>query len=179
VRFHFFRQHAAARRAVALDQSGLFFSSRAFEIYSDNVSQRGHCLSWIVAHVVVERDGVACNLQALAGCDYQIVRFHVLQDLDHRLAGREQSDVVLEQQIARAVDEGPLPVAQDIEPHQQSAIERTACCGLGVGCAEEILDSVPKQKFIAKHLLLTVQNRLARNKSEELFRSAGDGFQTW
>jgi len=94
------------------------------------------------------------------------------------LAGRQQCNAVFEEKLARAVDESALSVAQDVESHQQGAVERVAGCGFEVGGVEEILDAIAKQKLVAEHLLLAIQDRLPGNKTEILFGGAGHGCKT-
>jgi hypothetical protein len=47
----------------------------------------------------------------------------------------------------------------------------------GIAGPEEVFDAIPKQQFVAKHLLFPIQNRLPRYKPENLFGWAGYGLE--
>ncbi len=96
MRFDLFGKHAAAHGSEALDESLLIGARRSLEIHFDDVGECGQGLAPVVGHVVVERDGVTGDLQTLAGCRYQVIGFHVFQDLDHSLFGGEQGNPVFE-----------------------------------------------------------------------------------
>ena len=166
------RQHHAARRLVSLCQCRLFRGGRPFKVDFQDVSQRNQRFTRIARHIVVERNGIAGRSQPLAGSDYQIVRAYAFQNLDHRVSGRQQRDAVFEQEFARAIDERLLPITEDVESHQQRAVERTARGCIGILGAEEVLDPVPKQQFVADDLLVAIQDGLPRYESEP-FNGAG------
>jgi hypothetical protein len=61
-----------------------------------------------------------------------------------------------------------IPRVQDIEAHQQGAVERLAGSCFQVRRRKEILDTITEQKLVTEYLLVAIQNRLPGNKAEVL-----------
>jgi hypothetical protein len=71
-----------------------------------------------------------------------------------------------------------LAIAQYVESHQEGAVERAARRCFRVAGPKDILDSIPKQEFVAEHLLGCIQNGLPGYKMEYLLRRAVDFLNT-
>jgi len=80
----------------------------------------------------------------------------------------QERDAVFQQQLAPAVDERLLPVAQNVKAHEERAVERAPRRCVGVIGAEYILDAVAKQKFVSNDLLIAVEDRLPGYESKTL-----------
>jgi hypothetical protein len=85
----------------------------------------------------------------------------------------QQSDVILEQNVASAVDEGSTPIAENVETEQHSGVQGASRSCVRIRVTEEILDAITKQKFVAENLLVRRTNRLAGDK---LGSRVGSGF---
>jgi hypothetical protein len=109
----------------------------------------------------------------VAGCDHQIVGRNGFENLDHGLLRRQESDVVLQQNVARAVDEGSTAIGEHVETKQHRRVQGASRSRVRIGVAEEIFDAIAKQKFVAEDLLVRRKNRLA---SDELGSGLGCGF---
>jgi hypothetical protein len=128
------------------------------------MSARG---TMVVGNVIIQRNRVAGHFQTVASCHRQVIRFHAFQHLHYGLAGGQERDSVLEEPFAGTVDKGALPIAQNIKPHQESAVEGLASSCFQVRRTEEILDSITEQKLVTE-LLVAIPNRLPGNKAEVL-----------
>ena len=159
----------------AFDKFFLLGPSGALKVNLQYVGQGGQTFPRIVGDIVVERKGVAADFQPLASSHYQVIRLDSLQHLDHGLFGRQQRDAIFQQQLASAVDKRPLAITKHVKPHEQGAIEGAAGGCFGIVGAKDIFDPVPKQQFIAKHMLFPVQDGLSCHKSEELFATVRNG----
>jgi hypothetical protein len=98
----------------------------ARKINLDDASERDPRPARIIGHEVIERDGVASDLQALARSHHQVVRFNSLEHCNDRLGRGQEGHTVFQEQVADAVDEGALAAAEHIESQQQRTVERAA-----------------------------------------------------
>ncbi len=62
--------------------------------------------------------------------------------------------------LARAIHKRSPPITQDIEAHQERAVDGRAGRFIDIAM-KSIFDPVPEQKLVTKHLLMTVENRLS------------------
>src|SRR5207253_415261 len=74
--------------------------------------------------------------------------------------------VVVQQQVAMAVDKSIAAVAEHVEPEQERTVEGAASGSVGVGMAKAVLHSVAKQQFVAENLFFGSQDRLAGHETD-------------
>jgi hypothetical protein len=99
-------QHASGGVSISFDEGTALRRGHGPQVHFDDVGKSGQRLAWIAFEKVIQHDHVAHCLEAIARRDHQIVRRNRFQDFDCDLLGRQQSDVVPDEQVARGVDEG-------------------------------------------------------------------------
>ncbi len=142
------------------------------QIHFDDVGQIGQRLARVVHREVVERNQISGFLQMTTRRDHQVIHGDRLQNLDHGLGGGQQSNVILEQHVAGAVDEGAASITEDVEPHQHGSAQSVARSRVSIRVTEIILHAVAEEQFVAENLLVGAKNRLPRHK-------LGSGFGGW
>jgi hypothetical protein len=143
------------------------------EVHLDDVGDIGQGFPRIVDPKVVQRYGVAGFFQPAASCDHEVIGGNGFQNLDHRLFRCQQSDVILEQNVASAVDEGATAIAENVETEQHSGVQGASQRRVRIRVTEKILDAITKQEFVAENFLVRGKNRLAGDK---LGSGLGSGF---
>jgi hypothetical protein len=76
----------------------------------------------------------------------------------------QESDVILEQDFAGAVDEGAAAVAEHLQTHLQGSVESFAGGSVGILLAKVVFHAVTKQEFVAKDFFVGSKNRLPGHK---------------
>ena len=122
---------------------------------------------------VVEGDEIPSRFQTLAGGDDAVFRLDRLQNLGHGLAGGQQSDQISKQDLAGAIHEGEVVIANCVDTEKQGGVEGGAASEFRVG-VEVIFDAVSEKDFVSEHLLRAVKNRLAGNEA-----LSGQGERVW
>ena len=85
------------------------------------------------------------------------------ENLDDGQGRRKQSDQVVEQHFARAVDEGAPMVAEGVDTEQQGTVERAARCDVGIS-VKRLFQSVSEEQFVSEHFFVAVEDGLAATK---------------
>lgn len=114
---HFFGEHFGA--AVLFDDLGGLGRQGKREVDFYEVGERNERRAGIVGSEVVKRDPITFFLEANAGGNHQFVGGDGFKDFDDGLGGRQQRDVVLEQNVTGTVDESAVAAAEKIDAGEQ------------------------------------------------------------
>jgi hypothetical protein len=159
--------------AVAFDHGGGVKGGGFTEVHLDDIGDIGQSFPRIIDPKVVQRYGVAGFFQPAASGDHQVIGRNGFQNLDHGLFRWQQSDVVLQQNVTSAVDEGSTAIAENVETEQHSGVQGASRSRVRIRATGKILDAITKQEFVAENFLVRGKNWLAGDK---LGSGLGSGF---
>ncbi len=131
--------------------SGALLFGGELHFYFDDVGDFGERLAGIVSDVVVEGDEVSGFFEALAGGDDIGIGWNGFEDFNNRGRRRQERDEAFDQRVAGAVDEGAAAVAQDVEAHQERAVESGAGGFIRVS-VEGVLEAVAEEEFVSEDI---------------------------
>src|SRR5580704_7577729 len=160
--FDFLREHAAILAGELLGEGCILLKREFADVDFDEVHVRSEGFPRIGRHKVVESKAVALLAEALAGGVDDLIGPYGLLNLDDDFIGRQEQEIVLQQHLMSAVDEGETSVANGVESGDIQAVDGARGCVLCIGAKVEILGSRAKQQFVAYEFLFAGNDRLPR-----------------
>lgn len=158
---NFLRQHAALRGGEFFCQSGVLFGGMPSNVDLEEIRKGDEGDARIVGNEVIERDLVAFLLHALARGAHEFVRRDGLLNLDDDFVGRQEQEVVLQQHLLGAIDEGEASVANGVEAQDIESVECVGGSAVGVGGVEMAVGgALAEQKFVSDDAFVFGKDRL-------------------
>ena len=111
---------------------------------------------------VVEGEAVALFFEPGAGGEDLLVGFHVFEDFEDGVVGRQQGDSVGQQSFAGAVDEGNGAGGFG---HDAKVVVRDLAGGFFRVAGKGVIASGPEEQLIAVEIKVVVEDRLAAEKA--------------
>ena len=150
LRLHFFREHANSVAAIAGNQSALFVWIGEAKIHFDDVGEGDQRPPARRIDEVIQRDRVSHLLQPQAGFDDFLIGLDGFENFDHHRFGREQGNIIPQQEIAGAVDEHGMPGGDFLEADQEGSIDDGRGCEFEINAFAGVLKTFAKEQFVGE-----------------------------